>query len=136
MMMTVSVRFGFVIVNPAIRGKGYGKELLQLGIGYVKEHLSAKRIDLGVFENNESARYCYEAVGFTEYAKRECEMPIGTWKCTDMEMFIEKSLETERLILRRWEESDGEIYTNTPAIPMWDRLRDGLSYECRNSREL
>ena len=96
-----SVRFGFVIVNPAIRGKGYGKELLQLGIGYVKEHLSAKRIDLGVFENNESARYCYAAVGFTEYAKRECEMPLGTWKCTDMEMFIEKSLETELLILRR-----------------------------------
>ena len=114
-----SVRFGFVIVNPAIRGKGYGKELLQLGIGYVKEHLSAKRIDLGVFENNESARYCYEAVGFTEYAKRECEMPIGTWKCTDMEMFIEKSLETERLILRRWEESDGEDlykYASNPDV--------------------
>ena len=85
-----SVRFGFVIVNPAIRGKGYGKELLQLGIGYVKEHLSAKRIDLGVFDNNESARYCYEAVGFTAYATRECEMPIGTWKCTDMELFIKR----------------------------------------------
>lgn len=35
-------------------------------------------------------------------------MPIGTWKCTDMEMFIEKSLETERLILRCWNESDAE----------------------------
>ena len=107
-----SVRFGFVIVSPAMRGKGYGKELLQLGIGYVKEHLSAKRIDLGVFDNNESARYCYEAVGFTAYATRECKMPIGTWKCTDMEMFIEKSLETERLILRRWNEDDAEdLYT-------------------------
>ena len=77
-----SVRFGFVIVNPAIRGKGYGKELLQLGIGYVKEHLSAKRIDLGVFENNESARYCYEAVGFTEYAKREELGNVRIWKCS------------------------------------------------------
>jgi len=103
-----SVRFGFVIVDPAMRGKGCGKKLLQLGIGYVKEHLSATRIDLGVFENNESARHCYEAVGFTAYATRECAMPIGTWTCTDMEMFIEKSLETERLILRRWEESDAE----------------------------
>lgn len=90
-----------------------------VGDNYVKEHLSAKRIDLGVFENNESARYCYEAVGFTDYAKRECEMPIGTWKCTDMEMFIEKSLETERLILRRWEESDGEDlykYASNPDV--------------------
>lgn len=46
-------------------------------------------------------------------------MPIGTWKCTDMEMFIEKSLETERLILRRWEESDGEDlykYASNPDV--------------------
>ncbi len=83
-----SVRFGFVIVDPSLRGKGYGKEMLLLGIDYVKEHLSASRIDLGVFENNESARHCYEAVGFREYGKRECEMLIGTWNCIDMEMFI------------------------------------------------
>ncbi len=83
-----SVRFGFVIVSPAVRGKGYGKEMLRLGIEYVKEHLSAARIDLGVFENNESARHCYEAAGFKKYAVRECRMPIGTWNCTDMEIFI------------------------------------------------
>ena len=41
-----------------------------------------------MFENNESARYCYEAAGFTEYAKRECEMAIGSWNCIDMELFI------------------------------------------------
>lgn len=29
-----SVRFGFVIVSPKFRGKGYGKELLKLGIEY------------------------------------------------------------------------------------------------------
>ena len=81
-----SVRFGFVIVDPSLRGKGYGKEMLRLGIEYVKEHLSVSRIDLGVFENNESARHCYEAAGFKAYASRECEMPIGTWKCIDMEI--------------------------------------------------
>ena len=83
-----SVRFGFVIVDPALRGKGYGKELLRLGIEYVKENLSAARIDLGVFENNESARHCYEAAGFKVYGRRECQMPIGIWNCVDMEMFI------------------------------------------------
>ncbi len=75
-----SVRLGFVIADPSLRGKGYGKEMLRLGIEYVKEHLSASRIDPGVFENNESARHCYEAAGFTAYATRECKMPIGTWK--------------------------------------------------------
>ena len=85
-----SVRFGFVIVDPALRGKGYGKQILRLGIEYVRKHLPATRIDLGVFENNESARRCYEAVGFTAYGTRECEMPIGTWRCTDMEIYLEK----------------------------------------------
>ena len=85
-----SVRFGFVIVDPVLRGKGYGKEMLLLGIAYVREHLPATRIDLGVFENNESARRCYEAVGFTAYSTRECVMPIGTWRCTDMEIDLER----------------------------------------------
>ena len=65
-----------------------GKEMLRLGIRYVKEHLSASRIDLGVFENNEAARRCYEAVGFKAYGARVCRMPIGTWNCTDMELFL------------------------------------------------
>ena len=84
------MRFGFVIVDPVLRGKGYGKEMLLLGIAYVREHLPATRIDLGVFENNESARRCYEAVGFTAYSTRECVMPIGTWRCTDMEIDLER----------------------------------------------
>ena len=71
-----SVRFGFVIIDPALRGKGYGKELLRLGTEYVKKNLNATRIDLGVFENNESARHCYEAAGFTEYARRECKLSL------------------------------------------------------------
>lgn len=83
-----SVRFGFVIVCPDIRGKGYGKEMLLQGINFVKEELKATRIDLGVFENNDSARHCYEAVGFKEYDERKCEMSIGTWNCIDMEMNI------------------------------------------------
>ena len=83
-----SVRFGFVIVDPSCRGKGYGKEMLLLAIRYVKEHLTATRIDLGVFEENVSAKHCYEAVGFREYNRRKCEMPIGVWECIDMELFL------------------------------------------------
>jgi RimJ/RimL family protein N-acetyltransferase len=90
-----SVRFGFVIVSPKLRGMGYGKELLRLGIEYVKENLTASRIDLGVFDNNDNARHCYEAIGFTEYGRRECEMPIGIWNCVDMEMFINRTFGTD-----------------------------------------
>ena len=82
------VRFGFVIVDPALRGKGYGKEMLCLGIRYVKENLNAQRIDLGVFADNDSARHCYEAIGFKEYGRRKCEMPIGVWECIDMELYV------------------------------------------------
>ena len=83
-----TVRFGFVIISPEARGKGCGKEMLRLGIKYVKDSLDAKRIDLGVFANNDSAKHCYESVGFREYSRRECEMPIGVWDCIEMEMFI------------------------------------------------
>ena len=82
-----SVRFGFVIVDPDLRGSGNGKKMLKLGVAYAKEVLGASRVDLGVFENNEAARHCYEAVGFKEFSRRTCEMPIGTWTCIDMEMF-------------------------------------------------
>ncbi len=30
-----TVRFGFVILDPELRGKGFGKEMLRLGIEYV-----------------------------------------------------------------------------------------------------
>ena len=83
-----TVRFGFVILNPDLRGMGYGKEMLRLGIEYVKDNLSAKRIDLGVFANNDNARFCYESIGFREYSRRKCEMPIGVWECIDMELFM------------------------------------------------
>lgn len=83
-----TVRFGFVIVDPEIRGRGLGKEMLRLGIEYVRENLNVSRIDLGVFVGNDSAEGCYKAVGFKEYSRRSCEMPIGTWECIDMEMFI------------------------------------------------
>lgn len=84
-----SVRFGFVVLDPAYRGKGCGSQMMRLGIAYAKENLHVQRIDLGVFANNEGAQHCYEAAGFREYSRRQCEMPIGTWECIDMELFTE-----------------------------------------------
>lgn len=75
------VRFGYVIVDPAMRGCGNGQEMLKLAINYAKNHLCASKITLGVFENNSSARHCYEAVGFQPNGKIETyKMDIGEWE--------------------------------------------------------
>lgn len=81
------LRFGFVIVNPEKRGKGYGKSMLQLGLKFVFEIYGAKRASLGVFENNLSAYYCYKAVGFHDVVldKTETYYVLGEeWKCKEL----------------------------------------------------
>ncbi|MGN0487316.1 MAG: GNAT family N-acetyltransferase [Acutalibacteraceae bacterium] len=83
------LRFGFVVVAPEKRGKGYGKRMLQLGIKFAKEIFGAKKVSLGVFENNESAYYCYKSIGFKDIVLEETEKytVLGEeWKCLELEM--------------------------------------------------
>ena len=83
------LRFGFVVVDPEKRGKGYGKAMLQLGTKFAKEIFGAKKVSLGVFENNESAYYCYKAVGFKDVVLEETEKYVvlgEEWKCLELEM--------------------------------------------------
>lgn len=61
-----TIRLGFIIVDNSIRGKGYGKLLILEAIKYAKKVLHAKNINLGVFDCNSSAIYCYKACGFIE----------------------------------------------------------------------
>lgn len=60
------LRFGFVIVNPEKRGKGYGKAMMQQGLKFVFEIYGAKKASLGVFENNPAAYHCYKSAGFQD----------------------------------------------------------------------
>lgn len=60
------LRFGWVIVDDSKRGKGYGKEMLRLGLQYAFEIMMANIVTIGVFENNTSALHCYRSVGFHE----------------------------------------------------------------------
>ncbi len=84
-----TVRFGFVIVAPVLRGYGNGKKILQRAMDYAKNILHASKITLGVFTNNDRARYCYEAVGFRSVGKTEVyKMSIGEWECIEMELDI------------------------------------------------
>ncbi len=82
-----TIRFGFVIVDDSKRGKGYGKQMLNLAIKYAFEIFGAEKITLGVFDNNPSAYYCYKSVGFIENGDEEFYELFGEqWKCIEMEI--------------------------------------------------
>ena len=85
------LRFGFVILDPEIRGKGYGKAMLKLGIRYAFDIYSADKVSLGVFENNEAAYHCYKAAGLVDVTEepQETYSVLGEqWKCR--ELMLEK----------------------------------------------
>lgn len=86
------IRFGFVIVDDTKRGKGYGKEMLQLAVRFAFDMLKAEKITLGVFENNPAAHACYKAVGFKDIASDEPWYYRGlgeAWKVIEMELLRE-----------------------------------------------
>ena len=56
----------FVMINPSMRNKGFGKEMLQLAAKYSFEITKADSLQLNVFPENIGAKKCYEKVGFTE----------------------------------------------------------------------
>ena len=60
------LRFGWVIVDNTIRGKGYGAEMLRAGLKYAFEILDVDVVTLGVFENNDIAHNCYKKLGFKD----------------------------------------------------------------------
>ena len=73
------LRFGWVIVDDAIRGKGYGYEMLSLGLKYAFEILGVDKGTLGVYEHNDRAHRCYEKVGFKDVELVEKE-PFNTFE--------------------------------------------------------
>ncbi len=76
------LRFGWVIVDDSIRGKGYGTEMLRMGLKYAFEFLNVERITLGVFEGNEIAHSCYKKVGFKDFEIVEKE----PWNLIEMDI--------------------------------------------------
>ena len=69
-------KFKFVMVAPAMRGKGIGKEMLQLAVQYAFDITKADAVQLNVYPINTGAKRCYEKVGFVELIKtytKDCE---------------------------------------------------------------
>lgn len=82
------VRFGFVIVDDTIRGKGYGKQMLQLAIDYAQQKLGAKEISLGVFCDNLPALKCYQSVGFRITGEGSYIIDGKEWKEYEMQYIL------------------------------------------------
>lgn len=76
------LRFGWVIVDNSIRGKGYGIRMLQIGLKYAFEILGVDKVTIGVFENNELAHNCYLNVGFKDRETVKGE----PWNIIEMEI--------------------------------------------------
>lgn len=80
-----TVRIGFIIVDSSIRGRGYGRKMLEVAIEYAFKEFDVIRITLGVFENNPKALKCYESVGFRQWGETTCTIDGEPWKCLEME---------------------------------------------------
>lgn len=91
------IRFGFIIVAPDRRGKGYGREMLRLALKYAFDILGAKDVSLGVFDNNPKARCCYESVGFTAAEKHKTEFLFHEEKWLNTEMVISADAYEKRM---------------------------------------
>ena len=81
-----TLRLGFIIIDSAKRGHGYGKGMLGLAVRYAFEILKAKTVTLGVFENNPAAYHCYRSAGFREMQTEPGHYRVfgEDWKCLDM----------------------------------------------------
>lgn len=79
-----NAHLGFIIIDPALRGKGVGKELVSLALWYCFTMLSVASVTLKVYDKNESAHQCYQTAGFTDVLHNKKTLVFqdtdwGTW---------------------------------------------------------
>ncbi|MTH53064.1 GNAT family N-acetyltransferase [Bacillus mangrovi] len=81
-----SCRISKVMVNPALRGKGYGSALVSEVLKFAFLELNMHRVSLGVFVFNEEAIACYRKAGFQQEGHiRDCrKMKDSFWSIYEM----------------------------------------------------
>lgn len=81
-----SVHLGFIVMDPNYRGRGYGREMVNLAVKYAFDILKVKRVMLKVFDCNPIAYHCYQFCGFQEeeYLKDRFPFKEENWGCYDM----------------------------------------------------
>ena len=86
-----TIRFGFVIVDDSRRGAGIGRQMLGMAVKYAAEFLGAKKLTIGVLENNPGALRCYLGAGFREVPQAEpvyYELLGQRIRCIELEMDV------------------------------------------------
>lgn len=81
-----SIHFGFIIINPGLRGKGCGREMISLALKYAFEIMGFERATLGVFDVNPAAHKCYMSAGFRDerYLENAFEFQGEKWGLYEM----------------------------------------------------
>lgn len=129
------LRIGFVILDDGIRGKGYGKQMVRLGMQYAFEIMGASKVTIGVFENNLPAYHCYRAAGFQEVEEEEpqiCELFGEKWKVLELALEragyqASKQLKTDWNVKKRVQKRDDySVYFVSDELV----IRDMLSTDC------
>ena len=109
------MRFGFIIVDPARRGQGYGKQMIRLVKQMAFDYMDVKKITLGVFEDNDAAIHCYRAAGFWEIhrdEKESYEILGQTRVCKEMEAYAKTDESYVKATDYPEEKMIGEIIAN------------------------
>lgn len=80
-----TVRLGFVLLDNRKRGQGLGKQMIKLAIDYAVNIMGAKKVTIGVFENNPSALNCYLKSGFMDTGITDTYPISGEeWICREL----------------------------------------------------
>ena len=86
-----TIRFGFVIVDDSRRGAGIGRQMLGMAVKYAAGFLGAKKLTIGVLENNPGALRCYLGAGFREAEQAEpvyYDLLGQRIRCIELEMDV------------------------------------------------
>lgn len=80
-----------VIIDQAIRGKGYGQQLINALLAYAFENLDADIVELNVYDWNVAGIRCYEKTGFTFNAGKKFSTKTGDIEWVALNMTIDKN---------------------------------------------
>lgn len=93
------LRIGFVIIDSQKRGHGYGKRMMRLALEYAFRIAGARKVTIGVFENNIPAYRCYKAAGFHDVKQEAevfCDLFGETWKILELEINQDEYIVSEK----------------------------------------
>jgi RimJ/RimL family protein N-acetyltransferase len=75
-----SANLGILIGRPEDRGRGLGREAMELTLRFCRDHLNLTRLSLAVHTDNAPAIVLYEKLGFvTEGVQRAAQFIAGRW---------------------------------------------------------